>query len=445
VQTEKQINKQIENISIEDWKRLFDLIPKIQQKEKFGILKGGVPDSKGIIQFPYFDLDKVVLEFSNLMYELNLVFNFDWANWAYDFNNLKEKDFKNTDTSTLLKILTAIIRADRFNEGLLVTTFEDRIIEKVLVKLKNNIMKTNMQELKKKFNTNYKDTTQFAEKARLLQSIWRIEKGYDFEKYGNFLELEFAKKTGANFLTKNIFEIVKQEVKNKQKEGKVIQEPRIWNNLLSSQPLAFNLFGELKPNNGTATKVFQHLFPERKILKVTVIKFEHSPGRKNPKYTGDSSAFDVFVEYENETKENGFFGIEVKYAEDLNDKPSSHKSAYENISKESKIFDMENLPKLKTKPIQQIWRDHLLTLSLFITNNDYSTGDFIYLYPKDNKNCVEAIEKYQETFNPLVESFFKPLTIERLTEVIKLYCKEKWINDFEDRYLKFEKIEMASR
>lgn len=157
-------------------------------------------------------------------------------------------------------------------------------------------MKPNKQ-LRIKYHTDYLDQSDFSSKARLLQSIWRTEKGYDFEKYGNFLKEDFAKQTGANYLTDSIFKIVKNEVENAKTKGKVISEPRIWNNLLSSQPLAFNLFGELKLNGLLATKVFQKLYPDLKIEKVTNIEFEYSPGRKDLKYTGDSSAFDVFIEY----------------------------------------------------------------------------------------------------------------------------------------------------
>ena len=35
--------------------------------------------------------------------------------------------------------------------------------------------------------------------------------------------------------------------------------------------------------------------------------------------------------------------------------------------------------------------------------------------------------------------------IEKLVETIKTHCSDKWITDFEDRYLNFEKIEYAKR
>ncbi len=300
------------------------------------------------------------------------------------------------------------------------------------------------KHLREKYSTNYSDRSSFASKARLLQSIWRTEKGYNFEKQGNYLQLDFAKESGANFLTKEIFELVKHEVANKHINRKVIQEPRIWNNLLSSQPLAFNLYGELKLDLGLATLVFKDLYPERQIDKVTVIEFEHSPGRGNLKYTGDGSAFDVFVVYKNTLKQQCFFGIEVKYAEDLNDAPASHKEVYITIAEMSGIFKIDSLPRLKVKPLQQIWRDHLLALSLFITNEDYAVGDFIYLYPADNLNCVAGIETYKTTLNELGETYFKPLTMEKMVETIKRHFSDKWIEDFEDRYLDFGKIDNVS-
>jgi hypothetical protein len=296
------------------------------------------------------------------------------------------------------------------------------------------------KQLRIKYHTDYSDQSDFSSTARLLQSIWRTEKGFDFENYGNFLQIDFAKQTGANYLTKSIFEIVKYEVENAKKNGKVISEPRIWNNLLSSQPLAFNLFGELKTNRLLATNIFKELYPNLEIVEITNIEFEHSPSRKDLKYTGDSSAFDVFIEYSTKYKKLSFLGIEVKYAENLKDKPSSHKDRYEEISEESGFFDLSQLEKLKEKPIQQIWRDHLLTLSLFISNKDYLRGDFIYLYPFDNTECVNAIEEYKRTFLPNKENYFKPLTIEKIVGILEEKSTEKWITEFKDRYLNFEKI-----
>jgi len=298
--------------------------------------------------------------------------------------------------------------------------------------------------IKEKYHTNYTDTTEFASRARLLQSIWREENGLSFGKYGNYLNENDTKNIGKNFLTTRIFELVKNVVNSNSDKKKVIQEPRIWTNLLSSQPLAFNMFGELVYNLELCKRIFTELYPERNIKEISRIEFEYSPERRSPKYTNDNSAFDVFIEYINNFNEKCFFGIEVKYAENLNDKPSKDREEYWLVAEESRIFKRESKEKLKEKPIQQIWRDHLLALSMFVKNKDYKIGDFIYLYPSENKNCKIAVEKYIETFETNSETHFKPLTLEKLVNVTKKYCLESWINDFENRYLDFDRIMKAS-
>ena len=87
---------------------------------------------------------------------------------------------------------------------------------------------------------------------------------------------------------------------------------------------------------------------------------------------------------------------------------------------------------------------YLLVLSLFITNDDYTVGDFIYLYPSGNLNCSVGVETYITTLNEQGETYFKPLTLERMVEAIKNHCADGWIEGFEDRYLNFGKIDNVS-
>jgi hypothetical protein len=134
----------------------------------------------------------------------------------------------------------------------------------------------------------------------------------------------------------------------------------MWENMLSSQPLCFNLFGELHFDHKLATKFFRKLFPNR-IETVTEILFEHSPGRGNKKFTGDHSAFDVFVEYVNNGKK-GFIGIEVKYAESLKEEQekaaqatfNKHEVEYTRLTS-SGTFRNDAIDSLKKTPLSQIW------------------------------------------------------------------------------------------
>src|SRR5258708_4957582 len=94
-----------------------------------------------------------------------------------------------------------------------------------------------------------------------------------------------------------------------------------------SQPLCFNLFGELAENRELASRVLRRLSGGR-VAAVTEIEFEHSPGRGDAKrFTGDRSAFDTTT-----ADTRGFAGIEVKYHEDLDDSPSPHRERYDEIA-----------------------------------------------------------------------------------------------------------------
>jgi hypothetical protein len=89
------------------------------------------------------------------------------------------------------------------------------------------------------------------------------------------LAMPFAEQTLANYLTDDIRQVVRGEVK---KPEKLYQAPRIYNDLLSSQPLCFNVFGELQADLDSTTRVAGQLWPAR-VAEVTAIEFEHSPGR----------------------------------------------------------------------------------------------------------------------------------------------------------------------
>ncbi len=197
----------------------------------------------------------------------------------------------------------------------------------------------------------------FQRKARILQSIWRSESGYEAGEYagkirGNYLEKRWAEKTLNNYLSETIKGVVAKEV-NENAEKKLYARPRIFNNLLSSQPLAFNLFAELKADLRLASDVFRYLLPER-VDEVVRIEFEHSPGRGSDRYTGDRSAFDVYAEFLNKAGEKGFVGIEVKYHENLRNQPARMKQRYREIAFGMDCFDSGTIEKLEAAPMEQI-------------------------------------------------------------------------------------------
>ena len=98
----------------------------------------------------------------------------------------------------------------------------------------------------------------------------------------------------SNYLTGTIREVVRHELERAEADGKLFAAPRIHDDLLSSQPLCFNLFGELKADLRVATAFARHLWPDR-VDKVTCLELEHSPGRGDPDYLGNRTVFDVYL------------------------------------------------------------------------------------------------------------------------------------------------------
>ncbi|MEA3496235.1 MAG: DUF6508 domain-containing protein [Bacteroidota bacterium] len=137
----EEFEKQIYKLTLNDWKELFVLIPVIESSKEF-IRSGGIiedendPDNFKIT--PIIE-SKIVLDFEKIMYKLKLVIPFNWTEWDEGREIVNKGNYTNLDTITLLKILTAFIRNNRFCDGALAGRFKDRSIEIILNEIKKNI------------------------------------------------------------------------------------------------------------------------------------------------------------------------------------------------------------------------------------------------------------------------------------------------------------------
>ena len=247
-----------------------------------------------------------------------------------------------------------------------------------------------------------------------------------------------AKETLANYLTGTIRTVVRREVDDPgRSRGKVYSKPRIYNHLLSSQPLSFNLFGELSEDYELASRVLREMTRGR-ATKVTAIEFEWSPGRGDVRYTGDRSAFDVYVRYDGDAGRQGFFGFEVKYHENLEDRRGYFRPRYEEVATDMGCFRKEQLRTLREPgPLQQIWRDHLLVGSHRRVDG-FNEACFVLVYPEVNAACASALELYK---NCLVEcDTFDAWTLEEFVDCLGRHTDAEWVREFQDRYLNLERL-----
>ena len=252
--------------------------------------------------------------------------------------------------------------------------------------------------------------------------------------------MPWAKETLANYLTETIREVFRTEVlDNPDSTQQVFQRPRIFRNLLSSQPLCFNLFGELQQNLELASGVMEDLAPTR-IAQVTDLRFEYSPGRGDPRYTDDRSAFDVYLEFMTPRNGTGFVGIEMKYSEDLGQRPARHRARHDEVASQMGCFKAKGLDELRTPPLEQVWRDHLLAGAMRIQDG-FDDGFFALIYPKDNRSCGSAANRYRDCLRD--SDTFVVWNLEDIVASIQAHTDEAWIRELFDRYLDFGKLKSA--
>jgi hypothetical protein len=130
----EKLQEDINTLTTNDWDKLISLLQEIEVTRNFGELKGGEQLEDGSITFPYWSSSEVVKKAFKIIHELNLVPAFNWTSWAEGKAILNNQDFNysNLDTITLCKLLTTIVRTDRFNDGFFVFNFENGVIPKII-------------------------------------------------------------------------------------------------------------------------------------------------------------------------------------------------------------------------------------------------------------------------------------------------------------------------
>jgi hypothetical protein len=136
---EDQVLNAFNNLTVEDSQQLKDINIRIGQNTlPWGKQAGGEVDDSGVIQMPYMVQNQLVEDFLRFMYDKGLVLDFDWSGWNKGrewYKSTDENKYENLDSLTILKLLTTIIRNDRFSDGALVQAFEQGTFPKLIDKL----------------------------------------------------------------------------------------------------------------------------------------------------------------------------------------------------------------------------------------------------------------------------------------------------------------------
>lgn len=263
----------------------------------------------------------------------------------------------------------------------------------------------------------------FKAAARFLQALWREDRDlpigthidhanpHRVRRLGSRISIA-AGRTGANFMTRDIAAVAARALAYRE-PGAAYDINRLRTNLLSSQPLAFNLFGPLATDPALATRFIAELFPGV-LTQVTDILFEHSPGRGDPRITADRTAFDVVIRGRTPTGARAFICIEVKYSEVGHDvAPPPHPRHAEIARATPGLFIAPDDPTLTGPACQQLYRQHCLA-SAMLTAGLAETATLAFIAPARNQLAHAAAATYnRQLTDPAAGPIpFIPLTLE---------------------------------
>jgi hypothetical protein len=293
--------------------------------------------------------------------------------------------------------------------------------------------------------------TRFRAAARLRQSLWREQHGYPCGRYtppdgrsrrlGSMVSARVGRR-GVNLIDPTLIPLVQYEIAYRE-IGAVIHTERLWTNLLTSQALAFNLFGPLKQHLALATAVMRRLLPDL-VADVTEVLFEHAPGRGQPRFTADHTAFDVLLRCATPQGRHAFVAIELKYTEAPAGLAAPERPRYDALSREAGVFRDADAPALRHAPIEQFWREQLLVTAM-LQSGAYDAGRLVVIAPALNAECQTALARYRHQLisDDPAETRFQALTLEDLVTAIGCAGAHTAADRLLDRYLNLEPVHRA--
>ena len=251
-------------------------------------------------------------------------------------------------------------------------------------------------------------------------------------KYGNMLIPEDGD-SGRNFLTSEIFDVVLDRI---NQGGGAIDPYRLLNNMLSSQPMCFNLFGPLVNDLNLARKFLSTLVPD-KVAEVIRVEFEWAP-QPAEEYLNDRTAFDAFFEYRTESGDLAGLGIETKLVEPFSQNVYDRPEYRRWMDLPGSPWNPDALDKVQDIKHNQLWRDHLLAVSLQLhPSSPYNIVRLMLVNHPEDVDAGRNISEYKKLLKN--DNSLLSLSLDKIIEswfsVVNNNDTLNWLLAFKMRYL----------
>jgi len=261
------------------------------------------------------------------------------------------------------------------------------------------------------------------------------------ELYGNMLRKEDGL-MGWNFITGKVHKYAEKRL---VQDSLHIDPMRLRNNLLSSQPMCFNLFAPLAMDLELARRLISSIPEFENIAQITDVKLEYAPPKEN--LLNDGTSFDAWVEYQGADGNLGFIGIETKLTEPFSQDNYEFSDNYQRwLENPSWWWISGSEANFCNKKYNQLWRNHLLAFALRYQQGGCYTESFsaVVSHPKD-KVCHSAFDAYRKNMLPTGTATLLVWSlddlIDRWLRQVRTREEQSWLQALRLRYLDLEASE----
>ena len=272
--------------------------------------------------------------------------------------------------------------------------------------------------------------SEFRRATRYHQAQWREAHGHPIgsqpnaprpggapaRPVGSRLPLAYARETGANFLTAAALDAARARMSIIEPHQS-FDHQRLWADLLSSEALAFNLFGDLAADLGLADRAVHTWWPDAPGT-VREVRFAHSPGRLDPAWLNSLRDFDAAFVLDRGDGTQGIVAVDVKYQERVKSEIPKPSNLWRTVAvaEQSGIFGPGAIDAVKGRSeLAVMWLEHLLMLSMLQhPSGTWTWGRYVVAYPAGNPDIADACERYRTLLAD--QSTFASVTIEELLD-----------------------------
>ena len=213
---------------------------------------------------------------------------------------------------------------------------------------------------------------------------------------GSRVPLDYGRETGASLLTPAALTAARTRTSFIE-PNQSFDHQRLWADLLSSEALAFNLFGDLAADSARADRAVRAWWPDAP-GRVVEVRFAHSPGRLDPAWLNSLRAFDGAFVLELAGGAHGIIAVSTKYHERLKTEIPKPQNLwrYLEVAERSGVFTPGAIDAVKGRSdLAVTWLEHLLMLSMLQhPGREWSWGRYVVVHPAANPDMADLCTRY---------------------------------------------------